>query len=233
MFLPIVIAISLIPLIAACNSKPTPNKTNSPTPVVETVVSPEPAQMPTPEPKQNSSDIFKEEYSLNDIRYMPINFPEKDLNVEILTEDTVMEWLENRSAILYIGFPTCPWCRNAVMPLLQVAEEFEEPIYYLNIRKVSDSVSSELAEKLKDFLRKDDNGNPHIYSPDVFVLRDGVPISHHLGTVESQKNPKVPLDETQTEELKNIYRQLFIDSLTYPMEDVLSKNVESEGEANE
>lgn len=155
---------------------------------------------------------FREDYEMynGDEKYPIVSFPEGELPVAKLDETTIMDWFNDRTGILYIGFPTCPWCRNAVSSLMEVAMETGETVYTLNIREVKDeTVKQDLTDKLKDFLSTDAKGEPHIYSPDVFAIRDGKPVNNHLSTVDSQENPRIPLTRAQLDELKAYYRELF------------------------
>lgn len=72
---------------------------------------------------ENDSIKFKNEYEkLNNQKgYLEIEIP-KDNNIKYANFDEVMEFLENGTGILYLGFPECPWCRNALQTLLISSE---------------------------------------------------------------------------------------------------------------
>ena len=53
--------------------------------------------------------------------------------LEYLTEKEAVKLLEKGTGIIYFGFSGCPWCRNLVPILTDLAEELEEPVYYLDI----------------------------------------------------------------------------------------------------
>lgn len=58
----------------------------------------------------------------------------KDNNVKYITLEEADKMLEEGSGVIYFGFASCPWCRNLVPTLLDVAKEEElEEIYYVNL----------------------------------------------------------------------------------------------------
>src|SRR5690606_39751635 len=60
---------------------------------------------------------------------------ENDSLIIYATEEDILE-LEN--GIVLFGFPSCPWCRNIIEPLLDFAKEENVQIHYLNIAKIRD-----------------------------------------------------------------------------------------------
>ena len=74
---------------------------------------------------------FKEEYeNLNSKDYKKIEIPE-DNQIKYSNYEEVVEIIENGTGVIYLGFPECPWCRNAVPVLLEAATETGiETIYY-------------------------------------------------------------------------------------------------------
>ncbi len=154
---------------------------------------------------------FKEEYeevNSNDGAVkitIPSNAP-----VKYLSSDELFTKIENKeNFVVYIGFPTCPWCRNIVNVLFDTANDNGATIYYINKRKLKDEEYNKIYELLYDYLDTDKTGNKVLYVPDVYFFKDGSIVGHHLGSVASQTNPKVLLNSTQKKELKGIYQDLF------------------------
>lgn len=162
---------------------------------------------------------FKEEYeSLNGVvndkgyTYPTVNI-DADNPVVYSTEEEVLEILKNGTGVIYFGFPTCPWCRNAVTPLVSAAESVElDKVYYLNIMDIRDSLSVNdageiVVEKegtknykkilkalktiLDDYYVEDALGNKintnekRLYVPTVVVIKNGKIIDYHMDTVDS------------------------------------------------
>ena len=106
--------------------------------------------------------------------------------------------LNKDNFVLYLGFPTCPWCRNIVPVLFEVASENKvEEVYYINVRELKNSGEDykNLFELISDYLEADEDGEKVLYVPEVFFFQEGKIIGHHLGSVDSQTNPNNPLTE--------------------------------------
>lgn len=58
--------------------------------------------------------------------------------------DELIDIIENKTGIIYLGFPDCPWCRSALPVLLEAAEKNNiDTIYYMNIKNERDSYTIE------------------------------------------------------------------------------------------
>lgn len=156
---------------------------------------------------------FKEEYeSYNDVKNdngqtIEVSIPEKN-TIKNVNEDEILSILEEKTGIVYFGFPTCPWCRNIIGVLTELANEKNITIYYFNpqnIRNESNGTYQKLVKKLDSYLDKDENGNKVLYVPDVYFVKDGKIIGHHLGSLDEQTNPYESLTKEQEFELKEIY----------------------------
>lgn len=157
---------------------------------------------------------FKEEYeevNSND-GAVKITIP-NNAPVKYLSSDELFTKIENKeNFVVYIGFPTCPWCRNIVNVLFDTANDNGATIYYINARELKSSSLenyNKIYELLYDYLDTDQTGNKVLYVPDVYFFKDGSIVGHHLGSVASQTNPKVLLNSAQKKELKVIYQDLF------------------------
>lgn len=157
---------------------------------------------------------FKEEYekvNSND-GAVKITIP-NNAPVKYLSSDELFTKIENKeNFVVYIGFPTCPWCRNIVNVLFDTANDNGATIYYINARELKSSSLenyNKIYELLYDYLDTDQTGNKVLYVPDVYFFKDGSIVGHHLGSVASQTNPKILLNSTQKKELKGIYQDLF------------------------
>lgn len=179
------------------------------------------------------SQNFKKEYeSLNgkkdnyDNIYLDVNIPDNN-NVVYASEEKIVDLIKKGTAVIYFGHSECPWCRNAIPVLLEAAKETSlEQIYYLNTKDIRDSkildangkVVTEkkgtngyykIVEALSDYLLPYDGLNDEsikrLYVPAVVFVRNGVVVANHIDTVDSQKDPYVPLNDDQRKELKEIY----------------------------
>lgn len=176
--------------------KDEPNKSNNINPITE------------------DSRKFKEEYEKvnSNEGAVKITIP-NNAPVKYLSSDELFTKIENKeNFVVYIGFPTCPWCRNIVNVLFDTANDNGATIYYINARELKSSSLenyNKIYELLYDYLDTDQTGNKVLYVPDVYFFKDGSIVGHHLGSVASQTNPKVLLNSAQKKELKVIYQDLF------------------------
>ena len=141
--------------------------------------------------------------------------------------DEIINILEHGTGVVYLGFPECPWCRNAVPILLGAAEESGiKQIYYLNNHDDRDtkvlkdgevitenegtSNYNKLLEKLGDkasvYEGLEDKAIKRLYYPTVVFVKNGEITDYIEGTVESQEDPYTPLTKNQRQELKDKYK---------------------------
>lgn len=193
--------------------------------------------------KESDAVKFKKEYeSYNGktIENSKYKYPEVEISsknkVKYADADKMLEVLDKGTGILYFGYPTCPWCRNAVPVLIEAANELGiEDIYYMNVKderdemKVREDGTLETTKEgtkgyyqllkrmdsiLDEYTLEDINGNSvstnekRIFVPLVVFVREGEIVGYHLDTVPSQENPFKLLDENQKNELMDIYVDL-------------------------
>lgn len=199
----------------------------------------------TKEGKVSDGQKFKEEYEAlnNTVRksdgqtYGTMNIP-KDNPIKYTTAKEALEVLDSNSAIIYIGAPWCPWCRNAIPVLFDLAEKYEvENIYYIELDDIKSNYEVEngklkqtskgtddyyaLLDKLKDRLddyvitdddgKKYDTGEKRIFMPYVIAVRDGEVVGDKVGTVtlNSGQNKYDSLTQEQVEQLTKTYEKLY------------------------
>ena len=143
----------------------------------------------------------------------------EDNHFLVASYEEVVRLFKQGTGILVFGFPDCPRCRN-VFPALEKAfkemgmdqhEGFTGRILYYNIyddREANNERYQALVEYTKEFLTAGDDGNPRIFSPDVFFVNAGKIVGNHLDTVPSLTNPADKLNDEQEAELIGIYMGL-------------------------
>lgn len=154
---------------------------------------------------------FKQEYEELNSSSVVVSIDE--LNpIKYASFDEVVEILTNGTGIVYFGFPACPWCRNVIPVLFEVAKTNNySTIYYFNPREIRND-DNEQYQKLIDILNPyllEKDGNKVLYVPDIYFVKNGQIVGHHLSTVESQTDPYVSLTTDQKQELVNIFQDLF------------------------
>lgn len=178
---------------------------------------------------------FKKEYeSLNgkvasrDYKYPTVTLT--DTNPFVYeSSKKIIETLKSGTGIIYLGFPKCPWCRNAVNVLSYLNVD---KIMYLDmtderdtyelvdgaLKKTKDGSKEyyEMLNILDDILSDyeiEDNGKTYsvgekrIYIPLVIGVKDGKIVGYHADTVELNEGQTAfdLLSNEQQEKLKNIY----------------------------
>lgn len=155
-----------------------------------------------------------------------------------------LELLESDKVIIYIGANWCPWCRNAVPVMLDVAVNLNvDKIYYLNLDNEKSNFKIEnktlieinhgtedyyklldaLKDYLSDYILKDEDGNSYntnekrIYMPYVITIKDGQIISEVVSPIKLEENQSKydQLTKNQYNELYEIYFNMFKE-LYYP-----------------
>ena len=162
----------------------------------------------------NSDSIrFKVSYEyINIVEYdngktIKVDIPVNN-GIKYLANDEIIDFFKTGTGIVYFGYNTCPWCRNIIEPLIEVAsEENINTIYYVNSKNDLSKIKKDLYKILDDYLKTDpETLEKRLAVPDVYFIKDGKIMFHHIGTVESYKNPYNRMNNKQIKELKEIYR---------------------------
>lgn len=178
------------------------------------------------------NENFKREYEelngkINNDKIYPEVKINTDVNIVYKTEDEIVDIIKDGTGVIYFGYPSCPWCRNAVPVLLDaLGESSLEEVYYLDVKDIRDtkildangkiitkkngtSGYYKIVEVLYDYLDIYDGLNDdkikRLYVPSVVFVKNGTVVLMHTDTVLSQKDPYIPLNSEQKQELKDIY----------------------------
>ena len=133
-----------------------------------------------------------------------------------LTVADIQQRMENGDSFAFIAaFSGCPWCNLCIAQLNDAALAEGMHVGYLNTR-LDPSWTSNIdiddydifVELFGDYLREDDDGILHLYTPHVFFIKDGQVVAEHSSPVEGA-DPSQGLTEEQSQELIGIYREGF------------------------
>jgi len=123
-------------------------------------------------PALSDAERFSSEYLLIDDDNIFV-YKDAQQTIDILTSGT---------GIVFLGFPTCPWCQAYVVLLQGAAKQMgAKEIFYHDIfddRTDSSDAYQRLVEIKESHLLLDDDGNPRIYVPDVTFVKDGEIVGH-------------------------------------------------------
>lgn len=156
--------------------------------------------------------IAKEYESLNNKdnedgkKYPTVNIPSNNV-LKYSSSEEILKIFENGSdAVVYFGYATCLYCRTAIQVLCDTAKNTElDAIYYLDVYE-KDNKYDELLNMLGDELVENTDGKKNIISPLVIFIVDGKVASYNKGTLFSQDDPYIELDNSQIKGLSEIYR---------------------------
>lgn len=137
----------------------------------------------------------------------------------------LIDGLENGSHVVYMGYPTCPWCRRAIPVLIDTVNQYAGvSIYYCDMKKARDDYENHLStedsqayQKVLDVIACSeydfgeifdyfDDGSIKIGASTVFFIKEGEIVGAAKRTVESHIDPYEELTQLQTNQLSDIYK---------------------------
>lgn len=195
--------------------------------------------------KNKNALRFKNEYeSLNNTiresdgaKYNNVSI-DKNNPIKYVTVDETIRLLDSKKAVIYVGANWCPWCRNMIDPMLDVASKLSiKTIYYLELdndksnyeiqndelKQINKGSKSyyKLLEKLKDYLRDYDltdsngkiysTGEKRIYMPFFITIKDNniVEAKEISRELEDGQTKYSEMTEKQYNELYNEFYETF------------------------
>ncbi len=187
------------------------------------------------------SKKFKEQYeslngskNSNDQDYLKVSIKENN-PVDIMTDEEIIQVLNEGTGVIYFGFNSCPWCRSLVETLLQsIDDNGVDNLYYVDVKDIRSTYEVknkkltetkkgtdsyyEILEYLDEYLseytitsdnKEYDTKEKRLYAPTVVVVKDGEIVAFHEGTVESMEDPYKGLTEDEKKELSKIFKDMF------------------------
>lgn len=141
--------------------------------------------------------VFYVVYKKNSFSSLYSNVPKDNVYKKINIDDA-LDLIENKTGIIYIGYPTCPWCKSLVPILNEVAKEDEvNTVYYIDdfysMRPDKNEKPKNVKEynKLVDLLgseivdMKSENSQFNVIKvPLVLFIKDGKIVDYHKGTYQ-------------------------------------------------
>lgn len=128
------------------------------------------------------------------------------------TIDEIINVLQSGTAVVYLGFPECPWCQAYVPYVNEVAKENGiTEIYYFNIkedRKNNTLKYQKIVSILSNYLETDDDENKRVYVPDITVVKKGTIIGHDNETSYDTLGFDNPSEYWSNERIKNLKSKL-------------------------
>lgn len=123
--------------------------------------------------------------------------------------EEIIDVLENGTGVVFLSFPSCPWCQAYAPFLNEVAVDLgiDKIIYYdLYEDRVNNSDEyQKIVSILNEHLELDTTGRPRVYVPDVTVVKNGEIIGHdnETSTISGDVTPDEYWTEDRIAALKN------------------------------
>ncbi len=132
----------------------------------------------------------------------------KDNIYKYVGEHEVLDLLNNKSGILFFGFPGNIWSHYYADYLNEVAifNGIKE-IYYYDFKKdrsLNNVTYNRIVEYLKDYLRVDDAGNTDIVAPTIVMVRNGnvIYFDDDVAFLKGNQLPEVYFNEATKKSVK-------------------------------
>ncbi len=129
---------------------------------------------------------------------------------------TALSVFQNKeTAVLYFGYPDCPWCKEAMPILGDLAEKNDQQILYVRTRDdekellYTEAEKKELISYTKDYMQKDEEGKYQLYVPFVVFVKDGEIVNAHVGTVAGHDAHERTMTDEEEKGLHRIYDEMF------------------------
>lgn len=138
----------------------------------------------------------------------------------MLVETTVAEAeeyiLEGKSFVLFLSYADCPYCNRLIPYLNDIAVQEGITVAYINTRKDPTWESNleiddydVFVDRFGSYLKEDEDGNPHLYTPDIYFIRNGEIVARHYGITEGADDPSVELTSEQEDALRTELKKCF------------------------
>ena len=116
---------------------------------------------------------------------------------------------DGESFMFIAAFEDCDYC-DQLMPYLNDAlNEADTYAGYLDTRKDPEWLNNTdiddydlFVKRFGKYLEEDDSGSAHLYTPDIYVIKNGKVKAHHQGVLDDDADPAQPLSSSQEEELR-------------------------------
>lgn len=146
-----------------------------------------------------------------------VDIPEQN-PIQYINIDEFVDILNNKSGIVFLSNPTCPYCRASISSLLKAAKELKmTTIYYYDISKDENETDSENEiQELKRYgiITENEEGKNAWKIPQLLNIKDKKIVSSANGAMYELENGQTKYDkltQTQENDIYNIYKKV----LTY------------------
>ena len=138
----------------------------------------------------------------------------EDYKNEIMLRDTTVKEVADKmdageTFVVFASFESCPWCNLLIPYLNDAAIEAGMTVGYIDTRANPEWANNMdiddydlFVEKFGKYLSEDEDGLPHLYTPDTYFIKKGKIVARHDGVTPGVENPSDPLTSEQEEQLR-------------------------------
>ena len=143
---------------------------------------------------------------------------EENSFISLSMEEALQFFEDQKTGIMYFGFPDCPWCNDVVPILEKVSKKMNEPVYYVRTRKgkkdnydrlYTEKQRKHLTKYVGSYMSQNEEGTLSLYVPLVVSIDQGVCTSGHVGTVEGHDAHKREIKKSEIQEVYDIFIEMF------------------------
>ena len=145
-----------------------------------------------------------------------VDIPEQN-PIQYINIDEFVDILNNKSGIVFLSSPTCPYCRASISSLLKAAKELKmTTIYYYDISKDENETDSENEiQELKRYgiITENEEGKNAWKIPQLLNIKDKKIVSSANGAMYELENGQTKYDkltQIQENDIYNIYKSINI-----------------------
>ena len=142
-----------------------------------------------------------------------VDIPEQN-PIQYINIDEFVDILNNKSGIVFLSSPTCPYCRASISSLLKAAKELKmTTIYYYDISKDENETDSENEiQELKRYgiITENEEGKNAWKIPQLLNIKDKKIVSSANGAMYELENGQTKYDkltQIQENDIYNIYKK--------------------------
>ena len=145
------------------------------------------------------------------------NSKKKDKYLKEITMDQALDvFRKKKDAVLYFGFESCPWCKQAKPILKTAAKKTKIKVYYVKTRDknkkllYTEKQRKELAKYMPGYMSKNKevNNKLWLYVPLVVRVEKGEAVSGHKGTIKGYNAKKRKMTAKEKRELEKKYTEI-------------------------
>ena len=162
-------------------------------------------------------DIFAEGPAVDLTVYKSMkDSKEESMFTDVEVKDIAKLMDEKKTFVFMATFADCPYCNRVIPYVNEAAKKAGLHVGYLDTRKNpkwennTDIKDYDIFTKyFGEYLKKDNDGAPHLYTPHTFFIKEGKVVADHQGVIDGADDPNEELTAGQEKDLRLLLDQEF------------------------